>query len=251
MKNLKDRSSYLEERTDRAQRKANSIKIIIFILLILGAAVSIQGLIINNILIIVLGVIILQVSWILYKNSRRGVKSSKKGIIGEQGVIEALKKLSNSYYLINDILLQKPYGNIDHIVLGPNGIFVIETKNYSGTIICNGDEWHRRYKSKFGLKDYAIASPSKQVKRNAVGLKNFLANSIDATKNFQRIFVNGIIVFTDPRISLTLIDPTVAAIKLEELPEYIERFASGSHFSKDDLDLIAEVILSSYNQIVQ
>ena len=36
-------------------------------------------------------------------------------------------------------MLPESYGNIDHIILGSNGIFVIESKNYDGKIICNGD----------------------------------------------------------------------------------------------------------------
>ena len=32
----------------------------------------------------------------------------------------------------NDVNLPGKRGNIDHVVIGPTGIYVIETKNYSG-----------------------------------------------------------------------------------------------------------------------
>jgi hypothetical protein len=41
--------------------------------------------------------------------------------------------LSDDYYLLNDLYLRDGGGDIDHIVLGPNGVFVLETKNWSGT----------------------------------------------------------------------------------------------------------------------
>ena len=67
-------------------------------------------------------------------------------------------------------MLYPKAGNIDHIVLGPNGIFVIETKNYKGEISCYGDVWHGDYDT----ESYPIKSVSKQAKRNAVTLKRFI-----------------------------------------------------------------------------
>ena len=66
-----------------------------------------------------------------------------KGLYSEILVTEYLKELDDSYYLINDIILPNSYGNIDHILLGPNGIFVIESKHFEGEIRCNGDNWYQ------------------------------------------------------------------------------------------------------------
>lgn len=65
------------------------------------------------------------------------------GAIGEEKVIETLRKLPDSYYVLNEIqiklsrsVLWKKYleyiksAQIDHIVIGPTGIFLIETKNW-------------------------------------------------------------------------------------------------------------------------
>ena len=56
--------------------------------------------------------------------------SWKRGKSGETKVAAALQQLDDSYYLLNDVVLHPKYGNIDHIVLGQNGIFIIETKDY-------------------------------------------------------------------------------------------------------------------------
>lgn len=70
-----------------------------------------------------------------------------KGRIGE-GVVShlALGKLDPGIYRVfNDLVLPRPDGKgttqIDHVVVSPHGVFVIETKNYAGWIF--GDESSR------------------------------------------------------------------------------------------------------------
>jgi hypothetical protein len=51
---------------------------------------------------------------------------------GESKVTETLKSLPDDYVVLNNIVLPDSKGNVDHVLIGPNGVFVIETKNYSG-----------------------------------------------------------------------------------------------------------------------
>ncbi|WP_341282216.1 NERD domain-containing protein [Paenibacillus sp. FSL H8-0537] len=64
-----------------------------------------------------------------------------KGFIGEVSVRSKLKKLnSKEYMILNDIMLKKADGRtsqVDHIVISKYGVFVIETKNYTGWIVGN------------------------------------------------------------------------------------------------------------------
>ena len=64
------------------------------------------------------------------------------GKAGELAVTDALKALPDQYVVLNDLMLPDGRGNVDHLVIGPNGIFVIETKNYSGCVSCWGDRWY-------------------------------------------------------------------------------------------------------------
>ena len=73
----------------------------------------------------------------LVKLSSRYIKY-KKGIMGEIEVEKALKALDDSYVIINNVRLPNGNGNIDHVVVGPTGIFAIETKNIRGSFICEG-----------------------------------------------------------------------------------------------------------------
>jgi hypothetical protein len=71
---------------------------------------------------------------------------------GEYSVIRELCRLDDEqYFVINDLLFRKSNGTtiqIDHIVVSPYGVFVIETKNISGYIYGTekASQWLRRWK---------------------------------------------------------------------------------------------------------
>ena len=66
---------------------------------------------------------------------------SRKGARGERIVATRLRDgLTDEYQILNDVYLPLPDGTttqIDHIVVSQYGIFVVETKNYSGWIFGN------------------------------------------------------------------------------------------------------------------
>lgn len=75
--------------------------------------------------------------------SKPSISSELKGAIGERVVSDILSKLpSDKYYVMNDLLLEigNKTAQIDHVVISAYGIFVIETKNYSGVIIGNEND---------------------------------------------------------------------------------------------------------------
>ena len=47
---------------------------------------------------------------------------------GEMAISDALRSLSNDYIVLNDLMLPDGKGNVDHLVMGPNGLFVIGPK---------------------------------------------------------------------------------------------------------------------------
>src|SRR5262249_42395187 len=66
--------------------------------------------------------------------AHRSLRRITKGIRGETAVAELLRSLPNNYFLFNDVVLPGHPGNIDHVVVGPCGVLVIETKNMSGSV---------------------------------------------------------------------------------------------------------------------
>lgn len=91
---------------------------------------------------------------------------SVKGRVGEAVVsVGALKRLDPKVYRVfNDIVLPRPDGNgttqIDHVVVSPFGIFVIETKNYAGWIF--GDENSRTWTQVIYQKKSRFQNPLHQ-----------------------------------------------------------------------------------------
>jgi len=84
------------------------------------------------------------------------------GLNGERQVIANISnKLGDEHSLFNDVMLRdgKTRGNIDHIIVGPRGIFAIETKNFSEHQSVYLDNWTEQKQS-----------PSIQAKNNARSL---------------------------------------------------------------------------------
>ena len=162
----------------------------------------------------------------------------KRGFEGELAVTRLLKSgLSDKFYLINDIKIKEVDGkirNIDHVVLSPRAIFVIETKNWKGKLTANEDHWYTN-----------MGNPTRQVKKNATHVKNF----IESLKYFanMRIWVEPIIVFSNPDIDLHLWNMTVEVKKLNELLGYLLTFKGknnySSDFSNEELELIGKEIV--------
>lgn len=64
----------------------------------------------------------------------------EKGAAGERIVAELLKQLPDDWFVLNDIHWPgRSRANIDHVVIGPSGVFVIDAKNWSGAITIKGD----------------------------------------------------------------------------------------------------------------
>lgn len=91
-----------------------------------------------------------------------GLNNYIYGALGEQEVVKTLECLSDDYYLINDFAVnfspaiynkqENEYiksVQIDHILVAPSGIFLIETKNWSEK----------------SIKNLSLRSPVEQIKR--------------------------------------------------------------------------------------
>lgn len=83
-----------------------------------------------------LGAILTVVSaiWILWSLQRglRHVERYFKGARGEERVSEILKGLPDDYHVFNDFTGGRSH--VDHVVIGPGGVFAIETKSWRGRV---------------------------------------------------------------------------------------------------------------------
>jgi hypothetical protein len=155
---------------------------------------------------------------------------------GEKQVTKILgSSLSDDYYLINDLYLRGGGGDIDHVVLAPSGVFVLETKNWSGKIICQGDTWQRPGKRALN------SNPSHQVKRNVEKIKRIIENS---KVTFTHVWVEGIVVLANRTVTVNLNNPSVPVLKLIELPNYIVSQGGSRSLSTEQLEAIGRQIVA-------
>ena len=101
-----------------------------------------------------------------------------RGNKGEEKVISALKKIKVDHHVFNNVSFisekNEMTHQIDHILVHPHGVFVIETKNYYGEIISDTGEgyWVKIIKDKKEI----IRNPLNQNKTHVKVVKRILKN---------------------------------------------------------------------------
>lgn len=156
-------------------------------------------------------------SWI---KGFRKVERFFVGARGEERVSEILKKLPESYHVFNDFVIGRRH--IDHVIVGPAGVFAVETKCWSGKVtiedghILVGGELPDR-------------SPLSQVKREAEDVKRELL------KEGWRGDVTPILVFASDTFEACGADFQGAVIL--NLKDVLSRFESTERIVIDDSEL--------------
>lgn len=118
-------------------------------------------------------IVFLILGGLVFSEARKKRRSWIRGAKGEKSVVNKLNELPKEYFIFNDLKIPSLKGNIDHVVIGPTGVFALETKNYSNNYTINGDEW-----TLYRRQDKIIHNdPGKQARRNAVGLMTYLSQS--------------------------------------------------------------------------
>ncbi|MEM2918391.1 MAG: nuclease-related domain-containing protein [Candidatus Altiarchaeota archaeon] len=195
-----------------------------------------------------IGTILIILSYFLGVYTYQKYLTWKSSESSEELIINELKKLPDNYMLISNVVIPPNRGDTDHIVLGPNGIFVIEAKHYGGEIKCDGDKWQRYKISKSGTKYLLWAgSPSAQVKRNAKVLKDFLLKHKEEIfkKEAPHIWIESILIFTNERAKIQVKNPTVKILKIYELSDFILSSVTPYNLKEEEIERISSVILKN------
>ncbi|TDP57631.1 nuclease-related domain-containing protein [Flavobacterium dankookense] len=171
-------------------------------------------------------------------------KSYIYGALGEQKVVKTLEALSDDYFLINDFdvsFYTAIYNSqedeyiksiqIDHILIGPPGIFLIETKNWSEK----------------SLENVNLRSPVEQIKRNSYAFFQILNNKVKRKRNLldrhhwgdKKIPIKNVIVFTNSKPKEEF--QYVKILTVNELIGYVNYFKP--IFSYEEINSIAEIII--------
>ena len=125
----------------------------------------------------------------LEKFSRQNYRTWGKGAGAERAVGNSLEKLGQDYKLIHDF--DMGHGNVDHLCIGPTGVFVIETKaakgviSYPGKLLIDG---------RSPQKDFI-----QQVWREIDYIRSILSQKFG-----RRYFVEGILQFPYAKIDQSI-----------------------------------------------
>lgn len=65
-------------------------------------------------------------------------RKDAEGAEGEKEIIPYLKNLPDTFTVISDFDFADSYGNIDHLVIGPTGLFSIDVKKWRGAVTSDG-----------------------------------------------------------------------------------------------------------------
>ena len=113
------------------------------------------------------------------KKERRGTHGRTAGKSGEAAVFSVLKECDSGTAIVIDnymVLEEGQSRQIDHICICSNGVFVIETKNFAGTIY--GNENMRMWQQYIRGKKYEFYSPVKQNLTHLYCIKKLLPKNV-------------------------------------------------------------------------
>lgn len=137
----------------------------------------------------------------------------RKGAEGEGLTADALSDLPDTYSVFHDLTHPSIGGNIDHIVVGPTGVFALETKNWRGMVTLSGqgnitvDGQHDKTKD-----GKAVLARAAELKKKIEALSN-ISTFVQAVMVFPKASVN---VQPETRCALTV-------LRLDLLEDYIKR----------------------------
>lgn len=180
-------------------------------------------------------ILLLGILYIIKNKNIRRYKPKWKGKIGEYKVNRKLNKLPKDYVLLKDILLESSKGKtaqIDHIVVSPKGVFVIETKNYKGLIY--GDHKERYWTQVIDKNTYNFYNPVIQNLGHIKAIKEKLNNKKD-------IPIYSIVAFNE-RCKLKKIISDTPVLYTKKIIPYIKNTRGKNCLKNDEIKEIVEII---------
>ena len=162
------------------------------------------------------------------------IKLRNKKADQNSGEIEVSFVLSNikGTKLIEDLMVKREKGTtqIDHILISRKGIFVIETKDFSGKII--GSEEEKFWIQKLNFKENYFYSPIKQNYGHVKAVEEIIK-----IKNIS----HSLIVFTN-KSNIKKVDSDTPVIQLKNLKKFIKKYKTEVKLSKDEIEEIYKLL---------
>lgn len=177
-----------------------------------------------------------------YYNRTRFREQLQAGLKGQRLLPQVLAGLSDDYFLINNLDLPGRADDIDHVLVGPNGIFALETKHHRGRIFCRDGQWYQSKVSHGGhlQPESPIRDPTQQLKRNVDYLRSCINRTDRALSRRTALWIEGLVVFTHPAVSLDLPETVLAevpfpVIRARDLPACVREHVPRRYHNKAEI----------------
>ena len=145
----------------------------------------------------------------------------RKGEEGENKAVEIMgQALDGNWSLFRNVVLPgRRKTDLDAVLVGPAGVWVLEVKTFTGTYRNIGEQWEYRIGNRWNLYK---KSPSRQAKNNAVRLSEFFkADHVSQ-------WVNAAVVWANQESPLTVENPSTAVWTLDRLPDELGNIWHGN-----------------------
>jgi hypothetical protein len=141
------------------------------------------------------------------------------GAFGESLVAGELGRLGDNYVVVHNLPLVGR-GDADHVVVGPAGVVVIETKYLAGRVVCAADGiWSQLKRDEVRQ----IADPAAQVQRAAAGVASILGR-----RKLADVPVYPVLVMAHPRVELDVARSSVLVVRPAELVSRLHQLERNS-----------------------
>jgi hypothetical protein len=173
------------------------------------------------------------------------------GLSGELHVAQVLaRELPQDYALINGLKLPRGAGDIDHVVIGPSGVFLVETKTMAGRIVCESNGTWKRTKIGRAGTQYAayIGDPAAQVQRNIFAVRDCLRRHVPGLFGRTPLWIEGLVVFPHPRTELVAEHSRVPAMRLDQAASHICLHVPQRPLQVDEIEHVVDALLVEGNE---
>lgn len=167
----------------------------------------------------------------------------KAGIEGKEAAAHALRKLPDYYEVYEGIEVQRDSKTVrfDYVVVGDNGIFVVNVKNHNGTIEGREDasSWQQhKVGRKGGHYSNTIRNPIKRVRWQVHVLADYLKEKQISA------WVEGIVYFANPSVRVNVnTERTPVIDSPEALQSYIDSYVPRKLLESHDLNTIRSIFI--------
>jgi hypothetical protein len=153
----------------------------------------------------------------------------QRGATGEIAVGFVLERLPDAFYVINDLTTR--FGNLDHVVVGSTGVFIIDTKSWRGIVAADG-------KGELLLNGKRTDKPCI---RPFVGRIMGIREKVTLLASSRDVYYGPVLVFTAAKVEAKWgTTGTANCIRDDQLYDYIVDAKGGDKLDADEAERIAQ-----------